>query len=150
MDLFDILSTEVIAGIIIAATLIMGVRSMLMFSRQAAQMAPKLQKLESNLSRIQDSMVIRKKSVKDLTVVVDPLREQEGRIREYHEKLKNMELTHERESADQEEKDEAAKRKRIQRKKHGLRLTTLLPQTIEARRCTTQQSIPLADACPRG
>ena len=103
----------------IAAALIMGVRSILVFSRQAAEMAPKILKLDANLSRIRDSMESRKKSVKDLTVIVDPLRIQEGRIRDYFEKIKNMELDHERESADQEEKDEAEKRKRIQRKKMG-------------------------------
>ena len=119
MDVFDILSTEVICGIMIAAALIMGVRSILMFSRQAAEIAPKILKLDANLSRIRDSMESRKKSVKDLTVIVDPLRIQEGRIRDYFDKIKNMELDHERESADQEEKDEAEKRKRIQRKKMG-------------------------------
>jgi hypothetical protein len=61
----------------------------------------------------------KKKSVEDLTVIVDPLRAQEGRIRDYPRRSGMMELEHERESADQEEKDEAEKRKRIQRKKMG-------------------------------
>jgi hypothetical protein len=43
MNFSDILSTEVIAGIMVAGALLMGVRSMLMFSRTAAEMTPKLQ-----------------------------------------------------------------------------------------------------------
>lgn len=119
MNLFDFLSTEVIAGIIIIGALLMSVRSVLMFSRMASDMAPKLQKLDMALTKIRDGMGEKKKIVKDLTVIVDPLRSREGRLREYHERIKNIEMTHEREAANKDEKDEAEKRKRIQRKKMG-------------------------------
>ncbi len=61
----------------------------------------------------------KKKIVKDLTVIVDPLRAREGKLRAYYEDIKNIDLNDERETASKEEKDEAEKRKRIHRKKMG-------------------------------
>lgn len=119
MNFLDFLSTEVIAGIIIIGALVMSVRSILMFTRQASEMAPKLQKLDMALTKIRDGMDEKKKIVKDLSVIVDPLRAREGKIRAYYEEIKNIELNDERETASKEEKDEAEKRKRIQRKKMG-------------------------------
>ncbi len=119
MNFLDFLSTEVIAGIIIVGTLVMSVRSILMFTRHASEMAPKIQKLDMALTKIRDGMGEKKKIVKELTVMVDPLRSREGKLREYHERVKNIELTNKRETANKEEKDEADKRKRIQRKKMG-------------------------------
>lgn len=118
--LFDILSTEVIAGIIIIGALVMSVRTILMFTRQASEMAPKLQKLEAALTKIRDGMDDKKRLVKDLTTIVEPLRAREGKLREYYEMLKNLELAYEREHAEKEEQDEAEKRKRIQKKRMGL------------------------------
>lgn len=120
MNVFDILTTEVIAGILIIGALVMSVRSILMFTREASDMAPKIQKLDMSLSKIREGMDDKKKLVKDLTVIVDPLREREGRLRAYYEEIKNIELAYERETADKEEKDEAEKRKRIQKKRMGL------------------------------
>jgi hypothetical protein len=119
MNFLDFLSTEVIAGILIVGALVMSVRSILMFTRLAAEMAPKIQKLDLALMKIRDGMDEKKKIVKDLTVIVDPLRAREVKLREYNERIKNIELSHERETHDKEEKDEADKRKRIQRKKMG-------------------------------
>ena len=119
MNFSDFLTTEVIAGIIITAALVMSVRSTLMFTRQASEIAPKLQKIEIALAKIRDGMAEKKKIVKDLTVIVDPLRARESKLREYHDRIRNLEVNNERESAAKEEKDEADKRKRIQRKKMG-------------------------------
>ncbi len=119
MNPLDFLSTEVIAGILIVGALVMCLRSILMFTRQAGDMAPKIQKLDMALAKIRDGMDEKKKLVKDLTVIVDPLRARETKLRQYYEDIKNIELTYERESTEKGEKDEAEKRKRIQRKKMG-------------------------------
>ncbi|MEE2833581.1 MAG: hypothetical protein VYD18_14580 [Candidatus Latescibacterota bacterium] len=116
MDPLNFLSTEVVAGIIIVGALVMTVRSILMFT---GEMAPKVQKLDMMLNKIRDGMAEKKKIVKDLAVIVDPLRAREGKLRDYYEQIKEIELTYERESAEKGEKDEAEKRKRIQRKKMG-------------------------------
>jgi hypothetical protein len=52
-------------------------------------------------------------------VIVDPLTYQEGKLRTYHEVLRDIELSHDRNEAEKSEMDEEAKRKRIQRKKMG-------------------------------
>lgn len=120
MNLIDAaLSVQTIAGILIIGSLVMSVRSVLMFTRQASEMAPKLQKIEISLAKLQDGMGEKRKTVKELTTVVEPLRARESKLRIYFEELKNLELKHEREEHDKEEKDEAEKRKRIQRKKMG-------------------------------
>ena len=87
MNFLDFLSTEVIAGIIIIGALVMSVRSILMFTRQASEMAPKIQKLDMALTKIRDAKDEKKKIVKELTVIVDPLRSREGKLREYHERV---------------------------------------------------------------
>jgi len=115
-----ILSVEVIAGIIITASLAMSVRSILFFTREAATMSPRLQKLESDLTRLRDGMSDKKKSVKELTVVVDPLKATEARLRAYYDSLKNLELEHERLSAESSAREEEERQKRVQRKKMGL------------------------------
>jgi hypothetical protein len=68
---------------------------------------------------MQEGMDEKRSTVKELSVIVDPLRERESKLRVYYEALKNIELEFERESTQKAEKDEAEKRKRIQRKKMG-------------------------------
>lgn len=120
MNLFDvILSAQAIAVILIIGALVMSVRSILFFTREASSMGPKLQKIEISLSKMQEGMDEKRSTVKELSVIVDPLRERESKLRVYYEALKNIELEFERESTQKAEKDEAEKRKRIQRKKMG-------------------------------
>lgn len=107
-----------IARIIIDGALVMTVRSILMFTRQAGEMAPKVQNLDMMLNKIRNGMA-EKKNVEDLAVIVDPLRAREKKFRDYYEQIKEIELTYEREPAKKGEKDETEKRKRIQRKKMG-------------------------------
>ena len=117
MNFLVFLTIEVIASIIIIGSLAMSVRSILMFTRLAREMAPKVQKLDLALNKIRDGMDEKKKIVKNLSVIVDPLRAREGKLREYYESIKTIEIVHERETSEKGEKDEADKR--IQRKKMG-------------------------------
>ena len=61
----------------------------------------------------------KRKIVQDLTVIVDPLREREGKLRMYYDSLKNMEVDHEKNEAKASEEQEQARKKRVQRKKMG-------------------------------
>jgi len=115
-----ILSPEVIAGIIISASLAMSVRTILLFAREASTMSPRLQKIEADLSRLRDGMAEKTKAVKDLTVVVDPLKVREARLRAYFNALRNIELELERLEAENSAREEEDRQKRIQRKKMGL------------------------------
>ena len=116
MDPLNFSSTEVVTGIIIVGALVMTVRSILMFT---GEMAPKVQKLDMMLNKIRDGMAEKKKKSSKTSPSSSTLC---GRGREscdYYEQIKEIELTYERESAEKGEKDEAEKRKRIQRKKMG-------------------------------
>ena len=115
-----ILSTEVIAGIIIAASLAMSVRSILYFTREASTMSPRLMKIDADLSRLRDGMFDKKKVVKDLTVIVDPLKVTEARLRAHFDSLRNLELERDRLEAESSVREEEERTKRIQRKKMGL------------------------------
>ena len=120
MHVLDIiLSTEVIAGIIIVASVAMTVRSVLMFTHEASGMSLKLLKLDSELEKHKEGMDGKKTAVKELTVVVDPLKDREGKLRGYYDALKNMELAHDKANAAAEEHKQEERRKRVQRKKLG-------------------------------
>ena len=83
MFLDAILSTETIAGILIIGALAMSVRSILFFTREASSMAPRLQKIDSDLNRFREGMTEKKTAVKDLNVIVDTIegsREQASRV----------------------------------------------------------------------
>ena len=114
-----VLSTEVIAGVLIVASLAMAVRSILFFTRESTGIAPKLMKIESELEKWRAGMGDKRKIVQDLTVIVDPLREREGKLRMYYDSLKNMEVDHEKNEAKASEEQEQARKKRVQRKKMG-------------------------------
>jgi hypothetical protein len=114
-----VLSTEVIAWVLIVASLAMAVRSILFFTRESTAIAPKLMKIESDLEKWRGGMGEKKQAVTELTTVVDPLREREGRLRMYYDSLKNMEVDHEKNAAKATEEQEQARKKRVQRKKRG-------------------------------
>ena len=112
MDILDIiLSTQVIAGIIIVASVAMAVRSILFFTREASGMAPKLMKLDSELGKYREGMGDKKKTVKELTEVVDPLREREGKLRNYYDGLKSLELEHDKQSSVAKEHEDEERKK---------------------------------------
>ena len=125
MEIFNvILSTEVLAGIVLVAALGMILRCLLSFTREVGSLAPKLAKIVSDLSRLQEKMPDKKKLVTDLTAVVYPLRDREGKLRAYYDGLRNIELEHGRAAAQSEEEEEAEeqaeKKKRGQKRLMGL------------------------------
>lgn len=120
MDILNFFTAEVIAGIIIIGALALTVRSILMFSRRAGLLSPQVHKLDMMLAKIRDDMTEKKKTIKDLTGIVDPLRAREGKLREYFDRIKEVEIKYERSLAEKGEQDEVDKRKRIQRQKMNL------------------------------
>ena len=60
MNIVDvILSTEVLAGIVLVASLGLIVQCVLSFKSEAATLTPKLTKIESDLTRIREGMPLR-------------------------------------------------------------------------------------------
>ena len=120
MNVLDIiLSTEVISGVLIVGSLAMTVRSILLFTREAAGISSRLIKVETDLAKLSDRMGEHKQVVRALNTVVTPLRVREERLRNYYDRLRNMELEHDRAAQKAEEEEELARKKRVQRKKMG-------------------------------
>lgn len=120
MNILDFFTAEVVAGIIILGAVVLTVRSILIFTRQTGKLSPTVHKLNMALAKIRDDMSERKKSVVDLTLVVDPLRTRERKLREYYDRVRDVEIRYERSMAEQGEQEESDKRRRIQRKKMRL------------------------------
>jgi chromosome segregation ATPase len=114
-----ILSTEVIAGILIIASFGMCIRSILHFTREAAVLQPKLGDIERELVKWREGMADKKAAVEKLNKEVAPLREAEAKMRLYYESMKEMELNHEKKKMKEQEKEQSDRQRRIQRKKMG-------------------------------
>jgi chromosome segregation ATPase len=120
MEVFEaILSTEILAGILIIGAFAMAIRSTLHFSREAADLRPKLNEVERELNRLRNGTQERKKAIQTLSLEVAPIKEKETQIRLYYEQLQAMDLEYEKKEHAQTEKAEAEKRRRIQRKRMG-------------------------------
>ena len=120
MDVLDIiLSTEVITGIITVGSLAMVVRSILLFTNESSGLGPKLIRMEADLTKFSDGVDVRKQAVKDLNTVVVPLRASEERLRNYYDRLVNIELEHDRAEHEAEEEDQEASRKRVHKRRMG-------------------------------
>ena len=120
MNVLDvILSTEVITGVITVGSLAMIVRSILFFTNAASGMGPRLIKMEADLTKFSDGVDVRKQVVIDLNTVVVPLRAREERLRDYYDRLRNMELEHDRAEHEAIEEEEESRKRRIHRKKMG-------------------------------
>ena len=103
MDTLDvILSTEVLAGIVIVAALAFIVRAVLSFTSEAAKMTPKLTQIESDLTRIREGMADKSK------------------LRDYHDGLRTMELNLERNAAQNAEYEQEEKQKRAMKRRMGV------------------------------
>ncbi|MBT7914251.1 hypothetical protein HN588_10110 [Candidatus Bathyarchaeota archaeon] len=120
MEFFDaILTTEVLAGILIIGAFAMGIRSTLHFSKGAADLRPKLNEVERALKKLRDGMGDRKKAVVELTQAVAPVKDIEARMRLYYEQGQEMNIEHEKKEQKDSEQEESSRKRRIQRKKMG-------------------------------
>ena len=111
MNVLDIiLSTEVITGVLIVGSLVMTVRTILLFTREAPGISTRLLKVETDLATLSDRMGEKKRVVRALNTVVTPLREREEQLRSYFDRLRNMELEHDRAAQKAEEEEELARK----------------------------------------
>ncbi len=118
MGVFDI-STEIIAGILIAGAFAMCIRSILSFTNEATDLRPKLSKIEHGLSSLKDGMKGRKAKVAKLNEVVSPLKNHEAEMRAYYEQMKKIDLDDEKKQLAEQAEADNKRQRRIQRKKMG-------------------------------
>ena len=120
MEFFEaVLSTEVLAGILIIGAFAFAIRSTIHFTKGAADLRPRLDEVDQELRRLRSGMADSKKVVQALAAEVAPVKEKETQMRVYYEQLQSMDIEHEKQEHAQSEQNEAERRRRIQRKKMG-------------------------------
>jgi len=116
MDTMDILSTEVIAGLIIFSAICMSVRSITAFSKTLSELRPKLTEVERRLDRVRDGMENHQSKLAGLSESVSPLQQQESDLQSYYNEIRNLELKLERENIVSKKSKEGKKELDIRRK----------------------------------
>lgn len=118
---FDfLLSPQVIASIIILAMLILSIRSVMIYSRNAAALRPKLMHLDRELSKRTAGTGEKRQAVEALSRQLAPLRQQETALRAYCEELRGLELEEEKKDLAKNQDQDKESRLRITRRKMGL------------------------------
>ncbi|GEM_PF-6941041 len=117
MNYLDILSAEGMCAVIIVGSLALVVRSLLIFSRQHAEISPLLMDIEGEVTRLRSGMGDWKESVESLAIEVIPLGELEVRLRKYCDQLRDLELEYERSATKEAEEEAAETARRIKRRK---------------------------------
>ena len=110
----DILSTEVVTGIISLGAVSMCVGTFIAFSKEAGELLPKLTGTERRLNRYQDGMESRQSTVSELSQLIGPLKQQESNLQSYYDEMKELTLQLEREQLVSEQSEEGEKDLNIQ------------------------------------
>ena len=112
----DLLSTEVIASLIILSAISMSVRSITAFSKTLSEMRPKLTEVERRLDRVRDGMEIHQSKLAGLSKSVSPLQQQKSDLQSYYDEIRNLDLKLEQEKIVSEKSKEGKKELDIRRK----------------------------------
>ena len=97
----------------------MAIRTILVFTREISALRPKLSNAEHTLDRLRAGMKDNKERVGELSDVVDPIRELEGKMRAYYEAMQDLVMDDEKKKLAEEQDAESGRKRRIQRKKMG-------------------------------
>jgi predicted nucleic acid-binding Zn-ribbon protein len=97
----------------------MAIRTILGFTRDLADLRPKLSKIESTLDRIRDRMKDNKELVGTLSKEVAQIEDLEGKMRAHYEAIQEQEREAEKKNIEAEEDEQSGRKRRIQRKKMG-------------------------------
>ena len=112
----DLLSTEVIAGLIIFSALSMSVRSIIAFSKTLSELRPRLTEVERRLDRVHDGMESHQSKLAGLSESVSPLQQQKSNLQSYYDEMRNLDLKLEQEEIVSEKSKEGKKELDIRRK----------------------------------
>ena len=115
----SLLSTELIASVVICGTLFMAIRTILGFTRDLGDLRPKLSKIESLLGRVRDGMKDNTERVSTLSEEIAPIEDLEGKMRAHYEGIQEQDRNEEKKKIAEEEEEQSGRKRRIQRKKMG-------------------------------
>jgi len=110
----DIISREVVTGIISLGAISMSVSCIIEFSKEVRELLPKLTGVERRLNRLRDSIESRQSTVTELSGLINPLIQQQSNLQSYYEEMKELTLRLEREKFISERSEEGEKDLTIQ------------------------------------
>ena len=93
----DILSTEIVTGIISLGAISISISSIIAFSKDVGELQPKLTGAEHGLNRLRDGMECSHSTVAELSELIHSLKKQESHLQSYYDEVKELSLKLERE-----------------------------------------------------
>ena len=115
------LATEVLTSILMLGSIALVVRSYMSYAKDASELGPKLTKIQAQLVKMRNNVEPKRQVVSDLTLVIQPIKEQADRFSHYYGQLRSIEMEAEKLAVANAESEEADKRRRLQRKRMGLK-----------------------------
>ena len=110
----DIMSTELVAGIISLGAISMSVSCIIIFSKEVRNLQPKLTAVDSKLNRLRDGKEGSQSTVAELSELISPLMQQESNLQSYYDEMKELTLQLEREQFASEQSERGEKDLNIQ------------------------------------
>ena len=110
----DIISTEVVTGIISLGVISMSVSCIIEFSKEVRELLPKLTAVERKLNRLRDGKESSQSTVAELSELISPLKQRESNLQSYYDEIKELTLQLEREQLISEQIGEGEKDLNIQ------------------------------------
>ena len=110
----NIISTEVVTGIISLGAISMSVSCIIEFSKEVRELLPKLTAVENKLNRLRDGKESSQSTVAGLSELISPLKQKESNLQSYYDEMKELTLQLEREQIISEQSEEGEKDLNIQ------------------------------------
>ena len=110
----NIISTEVVTGLISLGAISMSVGCIIEFSKEVRQLQPKLTAVTSKLNRLRDGKESSQSTVTVLSGLISPLKQKKSNLQSYYDEIKELTLQLEREQLVSEQSEEGEKDLNIQ------------------------------------
>ena len=110
----DIISTEVITGIISLGAISMSVSCIIQFSKEVRELQPKLTAVESKLNRLRYGKESSQSTLTELSELINPLKKKKSNLQSYYDEIKELTLQLEREQFISEQSEKGEKNFTIQ------------------------------------
>ena len=120
MDVINsLLTLEAGASVIMVGALAIIVRSFLVYSKEAAELQPKLTRVDKELTRLREKVEPKKKLISQLHKETVPLREKEQKFDAFFQALRQAELDEGKKEVAEERENKADKKRTMQRRSMG-------------------------------
>ena len=120
MDILNsLLTLEAGASVLMVGALAIVVRSFLLYSKEASELQPKLNRVNKELNRLREKIEPKKKLISQLNKEIVPLREKEKEFDDFFQTLRQVELDEEKKEVAEERESSADKKRKLQRRRMG-------------------------------